>query len=125
MFNTLLLREHNRLAGELEERNPGWDDTRVFETARNIVIVLFIKLVVEEYINHIASIPFPLKAYPSAAWDAPFIDGGLRQGFADMSAQKTGVLGPFNTTDALLAVERVSIQSDPANLQHQRHGTAQ
>lgn len=152
MFNTLLLREHNRLAGELEQRNPTWDDTRVFETARNIVIVLFIKLVVEEYINHISTAPFPLKADPSAAWDepwnkpnwmttefsllyrwhslipdvirwgetrwpvghtflnnAPLLDGGLRQGFADMSAQKTGALGPFNTTDALLGVERASI----------------
>jgi prostaglandin-endoperoxide synthase 2 len=70
MLNTLLLREHNRLAGELEKLYPGWDDTRVFETARNIVIVLFIKIVIEEYINHISSACFPLKADPSVAWPA-------------------------------------------------------
>ena len=152
MLNTLLLREHNRLAGELEQRNPDWDDTRVFETARNIVIVLFIKLVVEEYINHIAPTPFFFRADPKAAWHAvwnkpnwittefsllyrwhslipdtmtwngveypvgatfmdnrPVIDGGLRQGFYDMSAQRAAELGAFNTADPLLPVEAKSI----------------
>jgi Animal haem peroxidase len=70
MMNTLLLREHNRLAGELEQQNPGWDDERVFQTARNIVIVMFIKLVVEEYINHITPLPFSIGADPTVAWTA-------------------------------------------------------
>lgn len=72
MINTLLLREHNRVAGEIEATHPDWDDSRVFETARNTVIVLFIKIVVEEYINHISPLPFMLKADPSVAWDAPW-----------------------------------------------------
>ena len=70
MINTLFLREHNRLAGELASRNTHWDDDRVFETARNIVIVEFIKIVVEEYINHISPSPFKLIADPSVAWNA-------------------------------------------------------
>jgi prostaglandin-endoperoxide synthase 2 len=70
MMNTLLLREHNRLAGELERRNPGWDDERVFQTARNILIPMYIKLVVVEYINHITPLPFRLVADPSVAWKA-------------------------------------------------------
>lgn len=70
MINTLFLREHNRLAGLLEKENANWDDERVFQTARNIVIVMFIKIVVEEYINHINTTEFPLRADPSAAWHA-------------------------------------------------------
>jgi prostaglandin-endoperoxide synthase 2 len=70
MLNTLFLREHNRCAAELERRNPGWDDARVFETARNMVIVIFIKVVVEEYINHISSICFRLRADPRVVWGA-------------------------------------------------------
>ena len=70
MINTLLLREHNRLAKELSKQHDDWNDDRVFETARNIVIVEFIKIVVEDYINHISPIEFNLKADPRVAWHA-------------------------------------------------------
>lgn len=70
MMNTLLLREHNRVAGELDEQNPAWDDERVFQTARNIMIPTFIKIVVEHYINHITPLPFSLRADPTVAWTA-------------------------------------------------------
>jgi prostaglandin-endoperoxide synthase 2 len=71
MMNTLFLREHNRLAGLIESVNPDWDDEHVFEVARNISIVIFIKLVVEEYINHISP-GIKFRADPSVAWDAPW-----------------------------------------------------
>jgi prostaglandin-endoperoxide synthase 2 len=70
MMNTLFLREHNRVAAMLATSNPGWDDDRLFETARNILIVMFIKIVVEEYINHINTTEFPLQADPKVAWRA-------------------------------------------------------
>ncbi len=70
MMNTLFLREHNRIAGQLEIQNPGWDDERVFQIARNILIPIFIKIVVEQYINHITPLPFNLTADPSVAWTA-------------------------------------------------------
>jgi prostaglandin-endoperoxide synthase 2 len=70
MINTLFLREHNRLAALIETANGDWDDTRVFETARNIVIELFIKIVVEEYINHISPSRLHFRADPSVAWRA-------------------------------------------------------
>ena len=152
MMNTLFLREHNRLAGAIEQQHPDWDDERVFETARNATIVVFIKIVVEEYINHISSASFRLTAEPSVAWDArwnkpnwistefsllyrwhslvpdvvewsgrPYpvhttfmdnrllIGAGLAGAFADMSGQRAGRLGAFNTPEALLGVERNAI----------------
>lgn len=51
---SLFLREHNRLAAEVENRNPAWDDERIFQTARNINIVLYIRIILEDYINHIS-----------------------------------------------------------------------
>jgi prostaglandin-endoperoxide synthase 2 len=74
MMNTLFLREHNRIAGKMEAVNTDWDDERVFETARSTTIVLFIKIVVEEYINHISPYtpPFHFRADPEVAWDAPW-----------------------------------------------------
>lgn len=51
--STIFLREHNRIATELKRQNPAWGDERLFQTARNINIVLLLKLVVEDYINHI------------------------------------------------------------------------
>jgi Animal haem peroxidase len=70
MMNTLLLREHNRVAGELETRNPTWNDERVFQVARNIMIPIFITIVIEQYINHITPLPFSLRADPTVAWTA-------------------------------------------------------
>lgn len=69
MMNTLFLREHNRLAGLLEAANPGWPSDQVFETARNIVIVTFIKIVVEDYINHINDSGFAVRCDPRIGWN--------------------------------------------------------
>jgi prostaglandin-endoperoxide synthase 2 len=52
-ISTVFMREHNRICDELRKRNPSWGDERLFQTARNINIVLLLKLVVEDYINHI------------------------------------------------------------------------
>lgn len=54
----LFLREHNRIARELHRERPGWDDERLFQTARNVLIVVLIKIVIEEYINHITPYRF-------------------------------------------------------------------
>ncbi|MEA2311407.1 MAG: prostaglandin-endoperoxide synthase 2, partial [Solirubrobacteraceae bacterium] len=59
MMGVLFLREHNRIARSLADAYPGWDDERIFQTARNVLTVILIKIVVEEYINHIS--PYRLK----------------------------------------------------------------
>lgn len=66
-MNIVWLREHNRLAGILAEQNSGWDDERLFQTARNIAIVLLLKLVVEKHIAHIGPFDFPIEAVPLIA----------------------------------------------------------
>jgi len=60
-FNTLFLREHNRLAGELQKRYAIGDDDWLFETARNINIVKYLKIIVEDYINHIIGKNFKIR----------------------------------------------------------------
>lgn len=70
MLNTAFLREHNRMAAMFEKNNPSWDDERIFQTARNVNVVLLIKLVVEEYINHISPYHFQFLADPSVCWHA-------------------------------------------------------
>jgi hypothetical protein len=72
MINCLFLREHNRLARDVERLHPDWDDDHVFEVVRNTVIVLFIKIGVEEYINHISPLSYRMKADPRVAWRAPW-----------------------------------------------------
>ncbi|ACA16122.1 Animal haem peroxidase [Methylobacterium sp. 4-46] len=69
-INTLFLREHNRLCGVLEAAEPDWDDERIFQTARAINIVQLIKVVVEEYINHISPYWFRLLADPTPCYGA-------------------------------------------------------
>jgi prostaglandin-endoperoxide synthase 2 len=51
--STIFLREHNRLAKALRAQNASWSDERIFQTARNVNTVILMKLVVEDYINHI------------------------------------------------------------------------
>ncbi|MCD0449602.1 heme peroxidase [Actinocorallia sp. API 0066] len=58
MMTILFLREHNRVARLLAREHPRWDDERLFQTARAIVIVEVIRIVVEEYINHITPYHF-------------------------------------------------------------------
>ena len=71
-FNVLCLREHNRLCGEMAKRYPDWDDERLFQTARNTVLIIVMRIVVEEYINHITPYHFNFIVDPLAFVDAPW-----------------------------------------------------
>jgi prostaglandin-endoperoxide synthase 2 len=52
-FNTLFLREHNRIARVLRVANRDWDDNRLFEIARLINIRRLLEIVMGDYIGHL------------------------------------------------------------------------
>ena len=56
-LSTLFLRAHNKICQELKsvDECQDWDDERLFQTARMILIAIKIKIIIEEYINHITS----------------------------------------------------------------------
>jgi prostaglandin-endoperoxide synthase 2 len=64
MMSTLFLREHNRIAGLIAAANTGWNDDRVFEATRNTLTVILLKVVIEEYINHITPVRFKFFVEP-------------------------------------------------------------
>ncbi len=66
MLNVLCLREHNRVCDLLAKSYPTWDDERLYHTARNIVMVEFLKIVLEDYINHITPYQFQFFTDPLA-----------------------------------------------------------
>ncbi len=70
MLNVLCLREHNRICELLAKNYPAWDDERLFQTARNIVMVEMLKIVLEDYINHITPYHFKFFTDPLAFRDA-------------------------------------------------------
>lgn len=70
MLNVLCLREHNRVCDILAEHYPTWDDERLFQTARNIVVVEILRIVLEDYINHITPYHFQFFTDPLAFTDA-------------------------------------------------------
>jgi prostaglandin-endoperoxide synthase 2 len=153
MMGVLFLREHNRIARSLARAYPGWDDERLFQTARAILTVILIKIVVEEYINHISPYRIKLRADPTgfrnprwyrnnwmaiefnllyrwhslvpssfriggqelAVADTLFntdtlIEHGLGACFEDVSRQRAGRVGLFNSPPEVWQAEVMSVR---------------
>ena len=70
--NVLFLREHNRIARCLGAQHPRWDDARVFETTRNILTVMLLKIVVEDYVNHITPNRLEFRVAPDSFTNEPW-----------------------------------------------------
>ncbi|KAG9477966.1 hypothetical protein GDO78_013125, partial [Eleutherodactylus coqui] len=72
MYATIWLREHNRVCDVLRKEHPVWDDEQLFQTARLILIGETIKIVVEDYVQHLSGYYLKLKFDPELLFSSQF-----------------------------------------------------
>ncbi|XP_061094136.1 prostaglandin G/H synthase 2 [Conger conger] len=72
MYATIWLREHNRVCDVLKREHPDWDDERLFQTTRLILIGETIKIVIEDYVQHLSGYHFKLKFDPELLFNQRF-----------------------------------------------------
>ncbi|XP_031173733.2 phosducin-like protein [Sander lucioperca] len=72
MYATLWLREHNRVCDILKAEHPTWDDEQLFQTSRLVIIGETIKIVIEEYVQHLSGYLLQLKFDPTLLFNSNF-----------------------------------------------------
>lgn len=72
LYATLWLREHNRVCDILKAEHPTWDDEQLFQTARLIIIGETIRIVIEEYVQHLSGYLLQLKFDPTLLFHSTF-----------------------------------------------------
>ncbi|XP_068011904.1 prostaglandin G/H synthase 1 isoform X3 [Melanerpes formicivorus] len=72
MYGTLWLREHNRVCDILKQEHPTWSDEQLFQTARLILIGETIKIVIEDYVQHLSGYYLSLKFDPELLFGKQF-----------------------------------------------------
>eukprot|EP00111_Clytia_hemisphaerica_P016397 TCONS_00048548-protein len=68
IWSTVFVREHNKICDMLAEHHPDWSDEQLFQTTRNAIIGITIKIVVEDYVQHISGYHFKLVYDPEVAF---------------------------------------------------------
>lgn len=53
MWSTIFLREHNRVCDLLKKEHPEWGDEQLYQTTKLIIIGETIKIIIEEYVDHL------------------------------------------------------------------------
>ncbi|KAK7084497.1 hypothetical protein SK128_008778 [Halocaridina rubra] len=89
LFHTVWAREHNRIARALKSINPGWDDEKLFQETKRIVVAELQQVTYNEYLPTILGpwIPAQLGLLPKkkAQYTSDYdedINAGIANGFA-------------------------------------------
>uniref|UniRef100_A0A7N4NNY8 Prostaglandin G/H synthase 1 n=1 Tax=Sarcophilus harrisii TaxID=9305 RepID=A0A7N4NNY8_SARHA len=72
MYATIWLREHNRVCDILRDEHPTWNDEQLFQTTRLILIGETIKIVIEDYVQHLSGYFLKLKFDPELLFGIQF-----------------------------------------------------
>ncbi|NXD09227.1 PGH1 synthase, partial [Nothocercus nigrocapillus] len=72
LYATLWLREHNRVCDILKREHPTWGDEQLFQTTRLVLIGETIKIVIEDYVQHLSGYFLSLKFDPELLFGVQF-----------------------------------------------------
>ncbi|KAL5011733.1 hypothetical protein ScPMuIL_010284 [Solemya velum] len=72
MYSTIWLREHNRVCDLLRVEHPEWQDEQIFQTAKLVVLGETIKIVIEDYVQHLSNYHFRLSFKPHLLFGESF-----------------------------------------------------
>lgn len=88
--HAIFMREHNRIATELAAVNPAWDDEKLFQEARRIIVAILQHITYDQYV------PSVIGREHTAAWDIdPTTDGSYFTGYD--SSINPGIYAEFAT----------------------------
>jgi len=72
VMSTIWLREHNRICDVLGSEHPEWDDERLYQTAKLIILGQNLKITIEEYVQHLSQYKIRLTYDPELLRDQQF-----------------------------------------------------
>ena len=71
VMSTVWLREHNRICDVLSLEHPDWNDERLYQTSKLIVLAQNLKITIEEYVQHLSQYKVKLSYDPELLRDEP------------------------------------------------------
>ncbi|XP_033732578.1 prostaglandin G/H synthase 2-like [Pecten maximus] len=72
MYATVWLREHNRVCDILKAEHPDWDDERLYQTGKLVILGETIKIVIEDYVQHLSHYNYKLLFRPELLFGEEF-----------------------------------------------------